>query len=756
MPRRHLTQVYLTSGLALLAYLLVFSLGPLLPISLGPSSLYALPWLMMALATLASSLGWLWALPLAGLAWGLEALRYGPGQALWLLPVLAATLYLADRVGHSLRRAHRRLAWLLEASEQVSRATRFDELVEALPRWLAPLAQSVEVWQRDAQADPLTDLPLRKATLSHHPTVGLRLVAAWNSPHALGQRASLEALDRAGGFTLVLPVEGEGLYLLRLLTPRPLGPTEARSLERFADMVGQRLTRLQGRAHAEFLQNLSALFEEGQASDLEDGLEALCRFLQLEAGVVFKQRGSHLVPLASGGDTSGLMALYPEGLPFAKGPGWRVLQAGEAYFTSRYWLEPDTPPHPAQAKLGGLALLPVSTGPHRVRHLLVLAQREAHWWSEGERRLLLAAARILGRALQRRETLVQRETLLVLSQKAHQGAEEGLYQEVLQKAVELVPGAEAGSLLVWEGSSYRYKAALGYDLAALRGLAFSEDQVFRWYGQDRKSWLQGEPRLLQGGALRRVIQAESQRIPGLEEAGRLEQIQASLALPVVFRGQAMALLNLENLHDAQALAQDSLEAARYFAQPIGALLYGLHQRALLEASARTDPLTGLGNRRAFDQDFAQELNRARRYGYPLSLLVLDLQNFKPVNDRLGHAAGDRALQRVAQVLRQHTRDSDRVYRWGGDEFALLLPHTGAAGAARLAEHLASQVAAIALDGIHLGASLGLASFPQDGADFDGLLSLADTRMYQAKAQGVALMRDGQTPSPVGEGGDGGV
>ncbi|WP_051195608.1 sensor domain-containing diguanylate cyclase [Meiothermus rufus] len=739
MPRRHLAQVYLISGLALLAYVLVHLLGPFLPLSVAPTSLYALPWLMMALATLASSLGWLWALPLAGLAWGVEALGHGLGQALWLLPVLAATLYLADRVGHSLRRAHRRLAWLLEASEQVSRATRFDELVEALPRLLAPLARFVEVWQRDAQADLLTDLPLRKATLSYHPSVGLRLVAAWNSAHALGQMALLEQLDRAGGFTLVLSVEGEGLYLLRLVTARPLSPTEAKSLERFADMVGQRLTRLQGREQAAFLQRLSELLEQADRDALEDGLEALCHFLQLEAGFIFKQRGSRLLLLVSRGDTAGLMALYPEGIPFAEGPGWQVLATGEARFTSRYWLEPDAPPHLAQAGVGGLALLPVPTGPHRARHLLVLAQREAHWWTEGERRLLLAAARILGRALQRQEMLVQRETILGLSQKAHQGLEEGLYQEILQKAVERVPGAEAGSLLVWEDSSYRYKAALGYDLVTFRGLAFSEDQVFRWYDQDQQSWLQGEPRLLQGEALRRVIQAESQGIAGLEEAGRLEQIQASLALPVAYRGRVVALLNLENLHDARAFAEDSLEAARFFAEPIGALIYGLHQRALLEATARTDPLTGLGNRRAFDQDFAQELNRAERYGYSLSLLVLDLQNFKPVNDRLGHAAGDQALQRVAQVLRQHTRDSDRVYRWGGDEFALLLPHTDASGAKTLATHLAEQIASVALGGIHLGASFGLASFPQDGADFDSLLSLADTRMYQAKTRGVALI-----------------
>jgi len=724
MPRRHLKQVYLFSSLALGAYLLVHLLGSFLPVQVTPTSLYALPWLMMAMATLASSLGGVKILPLALLILAFEASRSGLGSAGWLVPVLAATLYLADRVGKSLRMAHQRLAWLLEASEEISRATQFEVLVEALPRLLAPLAPTVEVWRRDPRADLQEDLPLRRATLSYHPSPGVRLVAALGSPFALGQMALLEALDRTGGITQFVLVDEEPLYLLRLDGPRPLSPTQVRSLERLAELAGQRLTRLQGRAHTAFLQRLSELFD--QADDgLGDGLEALCGFLQLERGYIYKQKGSRLFLLASCGPKAGLDGR--EGL-LLEGLAQRVLEQKEAYFSTQGRFEEK----PTQAA----ALLPLSTGPNRPRHLLVLFQGEARWWTEGERRLLLSVTRVLGRALHRQEMLAQRETILRLSQKAHQG-EEGLYQEILQEAVGLVPGAEAGSLLLREGTVYRYKAALGYDLAALGGLELSEDDLLEWYTLGQEGWGQGRPRLLWGEALRRVLQASAQSKPELREAGRLGQIQANLTLPVVFQGQVVALLNLENLHDPTALAEDSLEAARFFAEPIGALIHGLRQRALLEAAARTDALTGLLNRRAFDQDLAQELERARRYGYPLSLLVFDLQNFKQINDTLGHAAGDQALQVVAEILKQHTRESDRPYRWGGDEFALVLPHTGASGAAALVAHLSERISAVVLNGHHLGANIGLAIFPQEANSFDALLSLADTRMYQAKALGVA-------------------
>lgn len=225
----------------------------------------------------------------------------------------------------------------------------------------------------------------------------------------------------------------------------------------------------------------------------------------------------------------------------------------------------------------------------------------------------------------------------------------------------------------------------------------------------------------------------------MDTAGRATEIQANLCLPIPHKGQVLAYLNLDNLHDPRAFGEDSLRAARFFAAPLATLLHESQTRKLLEEAALTDPLTGLPNRRTFEQAFLEELKRAERYGYPLSLAVLDLTGFKKLNDRLGHAVGDLALRRVAEALLGERRNGDKIFRWGGDEFAALFPHTGKEGAIKAAFRYAKAIGKLCFDGLCLGVNIGLATFPEDGKTADELLSAADNRMYQAKAQGVAVL-----------------
>ena len=146
--------------------------------------------------------------------------------------------------------------------------------------------------------------------------------------------------------------------------------------------------------------------------------------------------------------------------------------------------------------------------------------------------------------------------------------------------------------------------------------------------------------------------------------------------------------------------------------------------AELRLAASTDPLTGLLNRRAIEERAVHELARARRTGVPFAALVIDVDRFKEINDRDGHAAGDAALVNLARTLSAELREVDSIARTGGDEFAVLLPDTGMAGARATAERLVARA--------EVEISIGTAVYGIDGHSLDELARAADAALYAAK------------------------
>ena len=152
----------------------------------------------------------------------------------------------------------------------------------------------------------------------------------------------------------------------------------------------------------------------------------------------------------------------------------------------------------------------------------------------------------------------------------------------------------------------------------------------------------------------------------------------------------------------------------------------------------TDGLTGLPNRRYMEQHFVQELARAQRCLGHVSVLLLDMDKFKQINDEFGHQAGDRALKEVAQVLRTGLREYDVCARYAGDEFVVILGDCDRDQAERRWRELQDGVAAVVFEPVPgrrvpLGISVGAATFPFDGKNADELVASADRRMYQDKA-----------------------
>jgi diguanylate cyclase (GGDEF)-like protein len=186
---------------------------------------------------------------------------------------------------------------------------------------------------------------------------------------------------------------------------------------------------------------------------------------------------------------------------------------------------------------------------------------------------------------------------------------------------------------------------------------------------------------------------------------------------------------------------DVLTSADLFRVPI---LIEYDELKKLQLNAVTDPLTGLYNRRLFGEAFEKELNRARRYGQPLGLVILDLHRFKEVNDKHGHPRGDEVLRAAATTLKKALRTSDSAFRIGGDEFALLLPQTDAAQALALSRRVGTvfeeSIAHLQM-GVSVSMDHGVATFPQDGDHADQLIRVADERLYHLKHT-----NHGKTPS----------
>jgi diguanylate cyclase (GGDEF)-like protein len=170
----------------------------------------------------------------------------------------------------------------------------------------------------------------------------------------------------------------------------------------------------------------------------------------------------------------------------------------------------------------------------------------------------------------------------------------------------------------------------------------------------------------------------------------------------------------------------------------------------LQINAATDPLTGLYNRRLFEDHFERELNRALRYNQHLAVVMLDLHQFKEVNDRYGHARGDLLLRTVATTLRKSLRTSDYAFRIGGDEFALLLVQSDKDQATTLANRVRTNFAAstqsLQMPSV-LGLDYGLAVYPEDGDQKEVLLRVADERLYEMKHAEAVIGTAGTGAAP---------
>jgi diguanylate cyclase (GGDEF)-like protein len=234
-----------------------------------------------------------------------------------------------------------------------------------------------------------------------------------------------------------------------------------------------------------------------------------------------------------------------------------------------------------------------------------------------------------------------------------------------------------------------------------------------------------------------------QRLARAAVANRAEvtaQLRARVHVTALPLQQSAQVLGSVVLEGDRRLDGERLEGARSLTRAAAAAVRNVLVHEEASRLAVTDPLTGLANRRSLTENLTREVERAARFGHPLSVLVLDLDHFKTVNDSRGHAAGDAVLRELAGRLHGLVREVDTVARYGGEEFVLVLPETDAAGAQEVARRVVHTVRTAPFDvgvapPVPVTVSAGVATYPLRGDRAGDLLRSADQALYRAKAAG---------------------
>jgi diguanylate cyclase (GGDEF)-like protein len=231
-------------------------------------------------------------------------------------------------------------------------------------------------------------------------------------------------------------------------------------------------------------------------------------------------------------------------------------------------------------------------------------------------------------------------------------------------------------------------------------------------------------------------------------------VRSKIAVPLIKDDKVLGVLSVE-AESGAALDESDVDLLNALAGSLAVAIDNARLHAEVKLMAMTDVVSGLANRRAFDDYLQSEMLRASRYNQPVSLIILDLDSFKEYNDKWGHPAGDVRLRAIADMLRANVREPDVAARYGGEEFAVILPNTSKAGAMRLAERLrhSAEESAPERNGSQAPVagytiSLGVATYPEDATSLEGLLLAADNAELTAKRLGKNRIFTTDTSSEV--------
>jgi len=294
-------------------------------------------------------------------------------------------------------------------------------------------------------------------------------------------------------------------------------------------------------------------------------------------------------------------------------------------------------------------------------------------------------------------------------------------------------------------------AALNVACCALRVEAQAEVEplTYSYFAGDEAKLEQSEvAKQLELISLAMAKQPELSMRDGSDDAESESETFPFVVVPLIVHERFIGVLKVTDNDPARTWQDNEILLLRTVADQVAVAINHAALFAQTERQALTDPLTGCYNRRSFEMQLDRELQMAVRLHQPLSLLMLDLDKFKELNDSVGHDAGDSALRQLADCFREELRGVDTASRFGGDEFALILPQAYSEGAFIVADRLRRRIHEVKIRGFgRLAASIGIAAFPEHASSRSELIVAADAALYSAKRAGRNRVAIVDLPGP---------
>lgn len=305
---------------------------------------------------------------------------------------------------------------------------------------------------------------------------------------------------------------------------------------------------------------------------------------------------------------------------------------------------------------------------------------------------------------------------------------EDLYRQLLKHTIKLIDAAEAGSILIYDGENdvMQYVAAYGYNIEELRKIHLKKEELFIYrYTGMKTPYIIKNPEMFDIGCI------DESNYKKLKEADALN-IKATLCAPLYIDEKFYGIVNVDNCHNEDAFTKKDISYIQYICKQLQVAIKNVLLMNDLINALRYDKLTGIYNRRYFDELMEIEMEKAARYGADFCLVMIDMDNFKAINDTYGHVVGDRILQYFAQTVKKFIRSSDIVARYAGDEFIMVFYHSTYEDTLSKIESIKRYLEENPYNGnIQVRFSAGICRYT-DGKTIDNIITAADIAMYKQK------------------------